>query len=224
MDVIAPAAAGDTRLRIDVWVDVACPWCYLGKKRLETAITQSDAADRVDVVLHAFELDPGASRTVEPNLEYLARHLRMPPARARALEEQMRQLAAQEGLPYEIDRAHGNSLDVLRLTLLARTYGLANAFMGVVQERLFSGAADVYEPEFLVSAAERVGVPADEARDVLDGDRFADEVRAEHRAALELGATGVPFTVLDGRYGIPGAVPVDGYREAIATALGTLGS
>jgi predicted DsbA family dithiol-disulfide isomerase len=206
------------QLRIDLWVDVACPWCYLGKRRLETAIERFEHADAVDVVLRGFELDPTASKTPVDLHSYLAKRMGLGPEQLREMDEQMSKLAAEDGLPYSGDRVAANSLDVLRLVQLAQRHGVANQYMSAVQTALFSGERNAYDHDRLIETAVELGVPEHEATAVLAGDEYADQVRQDHAEAIQLGATGVPFAVLGDRYGIPGAASVDGYEQAIRTA------
>ncbi|UFS58182.1 DsbA family oxidoreductase [Subtercola endophyticus] len=205
-------------LRIDAWVDVACPWCYVGKKRLETAIASSGHSDDIHLVLHTFELDPGAPKVPVSNPQYVARHMGVTVEKAVELEQRMSGLAAAEGLGFTVERIHASSFDALRLVHLAAEYDAACAFFSTVQNALFAGRADTYSREFLLQSAVSAGIPEPEATDVLDGTRFTEEVAADRAEALQLGARGVPFTVIDQKYGVPGVISVGGYSDAIATA------
>lgn len=210
--------AVSTRLTIDVWADVLCPWCYLGEQRLSTAIEQSPHASDIDVRIHTFQLDPTLPTTVRPTLEYLSAKHGVPAAQARAMEEGLARQAAAEGLTYAVDRPARNTLDLLRLVHLGAEHGVAREYLRAMQAEVFAGNDDAYEHRTLVRIGEGLGIPADEIRDVLATDRYADSVRADHDAAVRLGARGVPFTVLGERLGIPGAVGVSQYAHAIKQA------
>jgi len=210
--------AASTRLTIDVWADVVCPWCYLGEQRLSTAIAQSPRAGDIDLKIHTFQLDPGASGEVIPTLTYLAKKFGAAPDQARAMERRVAEQAAGEGLPYEVDRPVSNTLDMLRLVQLGNDHGVGWDYLRAMQAELFGGNPAAFEHDTLIRLGEKLGLPADEIREVLASDRYADAVRADHGAALALGATGVPFTVLGERLGIPGAVSVRQYRAAIDQA------
>jgi predicted DsbA family dithiol-disulfide isomerase len=211
----AMTPAVTTRLRIDIWADLFCPMCYLGEKRLDTAIDRSGLRDRIDLVVRTFELQPGASREVTPNSEYVAEKFGISVAEADAMERELQQLAAQDDLPFEIHRPKRNTYDMLRLLHLALQHGVAWDLLKTLQHRIFTGRFDAYDRDVLIAAAQRHGIPASRARDVLDSDRFAADVEADRRDGLALGLQGIPFTVLGNRFGIPGAATVQGFQLAI---------
>ena len=207
-----------TRLTIDMWADVLCPWCYLGEQRLSAAIEQSAHGGDIDVRIHTFELDPTLPSVVRPTVEYLAAKYGVEAGQARVMEERMAAQAAAEGLKYEVDRPARNTLDMLRLVHLGHEYGVAWDYLRAMQAEVFGGNNDAYEHSTLVRIGEGLGVPADEIRDVLATGRYADAMRADRDAAVRLGARGVPFTVLGGRLGIPGVVGVGQYVDTINEA------
>ena len=206
-------------MRIDTWVDVACPWCFVNKKRLEDAIAASGHAEEIDLVLHTFELDPSAPRVAMSNPEYIGRAMGMPASKVIGFEAQLRSLAAAEGLDFTSERVVARTVDTLRLVHLAAEYDAARSFFGTVQAGLFAGRTDAYSEEFLIDAAERAGVPRDRAVAVLKGTEYAGAVAADRAAALKLGAQGAPFTMIDERYGVPGVISTDAYRDAITRAF-----
>ena len=210
---------GGTRLRIDVWGDVVCPWCYVGDARLEKAIEQSGHAEDIDVVFHTFELDPSAPPALVDAPDYVAGKYGFDRARAVEMETRLGDTAVQEGLRFEVDHLVSNTRDIMRAVQYANTEGRGWAFMKAVQGAIFAGDRDAFSNDAVVAAAARVGLDGGEVRAVLqDGGRFAHEVDEDRSAALELGAQGVPFTVLDDRIGLPGAASQHGYAEAIASA------
>ncbi|MER7804570.1 DsbA family oxidoreductase [Streptomyces parvulus] len=210
-----PAA---TQLIIDVWADVLCPWCYLGEQRLDTAIASSPHAAHIDLQVHSFQLDPDAPAAAVPTLEYLAGKYGVSQQQARDMEEEMARQAAAEGLPYVVDRPAGNTLDLLRLVHLGAEHEVAWKYQRAMQSEVFGGNADAFEHTTLVRLGEGLGIPGEQIREVLAGDRYADRVRADQDQAVRLGARGVPFTVLGSRLGIPGAVSVEQYTNAINQA------
>lgn len=209
------AAATTIRLTIDVWVDVLCPWCYVGEHRLTEAIKQSEPSEQIDLRVHTFQLDPDAPTTVSPNLEYLSAKYGISAAQARAMEKSMARQAADEGLGYEPDRPVRNTFDQLRLIHLGNEHGVGFAYLRAMQTRVFTGAPDAFEGATLVRLGVDLGIPEAEILDVLASDRYADAVHADRQAAIDLGARGVPFTVLGNQVGIPGAASVDQYRSVI---------
>jgi predicted DsbA family dithiol-disulfide isomerase len=214
------ATPADERLRVDLWTDLVCPWCYVGKKRLETAIDKSEFAGRVDLVLHSFELDPGAAAEPTSVTEMLAKKYGRTPEDAARVEGQIKGLAEAEGLPFSSDRLNANTLAVHRLMKLAEQSGVANEFFTAAQRGYFSGEENPFDEETLIRAAVEAGVPEADAREVLAGDAFTEEVRRDEALGKQLGVTGVPFTVFDARLGAAGAQSVEVYLSALQQAFG----
>lgn len=207
-------------MRIEVWSDVICPWCYIGKRRLETALAGFAHADDVEVIWRSFQLDPEfpADRRLSVD-DYLAAKTGQSPQQVRGMTDRVSALAAAEGLSYDFDAAVlANTFDAHRLAHL----GAASGRGGAVHERLLRAhlveGRDIGDPPTLVELAADTGIPAREARLVLAGDAYADDVRADVETARELGVTGVPFFVLDRRYGISGAQPVEAFAAALEKA------
>ncbi|GAX58798.1 DsbA family oxidoreductase [Streptomyces olivochromogenes] len=207
-----------TRLTVDVWADVLCPWCYLGEQRLSRAIDEFRHGEDVELRVHTFQLDPQAPATVMPTLTYLADKYGAAPAQARAMEQDMAHKAAAEGLRYEVDRPASNTFDMLRLVHLGGEHDVAFDYLRAMQAEVFSGNDDAFAPDTLVRLGEELGISADASREVLATNRYADAVRTDHDQAVRLGATGVPFTVLGERLGIPGAVSTAQYATALDQA------
>lgn len=207
-------------MRIDIWSDVVCPWCYIGKRRFETAVAGFDHADDVDVVWHSFELDPDAPAVTQGSLvERLATKYGMTRQRAQQANDHVTTLAAAEGLDFRLDSAkHGNTFDAHRLIQLAATTGR----QGAVTERLlhayFTEGIAIGDPAALVAPAVEAGLEDSEVRRVLAGDEFAAAVRADEAQARAIGITGVPFFVVDRRYGVSGAQPAAVFDEVLRTA------
>jgi predicted DsbA family dithiol-disulfide isomerase len=212
------AAQAPTRLSIDVWSDVVCPFCYLGEHRLSQAIARSPHADRIDLSIRTFQLDPSLPASPVATLDHLSATHGIPAAQARAMENGLARQARSEGLAYKVDRPAANTLDMLRLVQLGNVHGVGWEVMRDLQAEVFSANPDAYAPATLARVAEKLGIPAGDIREVLDSDKYADVVRADHEQAVRLGARGVPFTVLGGRLGIPGAVEVDQFLAAIDQA------
>jgi predicted DsbA family dithiol-disulfide isomerase len=206
------------QLQIDVWGDLACPWCYIGKNRLDKAIASSPHADAITVVAHSFELDPAMSGEVKPNLELLSARYGLTMAQARAMEDKVVAIARREGLPFAVDRLLSSSFDVHRVLHLAGTFGLDYELLGVLQHTLFNGQANAYDHTVIADAAAGLGIPRHRVEEVLGSDEYADAVRADEAEARRIGVTGVPFAVFGGRLAIPGAASSDGYAKAIEQA------
>ncbi len=197
-------------MRIEIFSDVVCPWCAVGKRRLERALERFSHVDEVEVVWRAFELDPQAPvrRTAGDSAQRLATKYGMSREEALSVHAQLTATAAAEGLDVHFDRVQpGNTFDAHRLLHLAGEQGAA--LQDALKERLFlayfSEGAAIGEPETLVRLAAEVGLDAGECSELLAGDRYADEVRADEQDARRLGVTGVPFFVVDSTFGIAGA-------------------
>jgi len=212
------AEQAPTRLSIDVWSDIVCPFCYLGEHRLSQAIARSPHGDRIDLRIHTFQLDPTLPASPIATLDILSAKHGVPTAQARAMENGLAEQARSEGLAYEVDRPAANTLGMLRLVQLGNAHGVGWEVMRDLQAEVFSANPAAYAPATLTRVAEKLGIPAEEIREVLDSDKYADVVRADHEQAVRLGARGVPFTVLGERLGIPGAVETRQFLAAIDRA------
>jgi predicted DsbA family dithiol-disulfide isomerase len=204
-------------LVVDIWSDVVCPWCAIGKANLDRALERFTEAGRVEIVWHSFELDPSAPAAVAgDHAEQLARKYGMPVEQARATIDRVATTARGVGLDFRFDRVRpGNTFDAHRVIHLAADRGLQLQ----VKERMFRGyfteGAAIGLPEEVERLAVDAGLDADEVAEVLASDAYATEVRADEAAAHRMGATGVPFFVFDGRYAVGGAQPPDVLLEVL---------
>jgi predicted DsbA family dithiol-disulfide isomerase len=201
------------KLRVDIWSDIACPWCYVGKRRLEAALAGFPHRASVEVVWHAFELDPAAPRTREPSVSYaerLAKKYGSSVAQAEAMIQRMTDVAAEDGLVFRFDKIRpGNTFDAHRVIHLAAERGAQDA----VKERLLLAYMTEGEaiglPEVLVRLAGEAGLDEEEVHAALATDIYATEVRADEDKARAIGITGVPFFIFGGRYAVSGAQPAE---------------
>ncbi|WP_371647843.1 DsbA family oxidoreductase [Streptomyces mirabilis] len=211
-------------MRVEIWSDIACPWCYVGKARFEKALDAFPHRDEVEVVHRSFELDPGRAKgDIQPVLKMLTKKYGMSEAQAQAGEENLGAQAAAEGLAYRTrDRDHGNTFDMHRLLHFAKERGRQDELIGLLYKANFAEERTVFnDDERLVELAVAAGLDADASREVLaDPKAYADEVRADEREAAELGANGVPFFVLDRKYGVSGAQPAEVFAQALTQAWG----
>lgn len=207
-------------MKVEIWSDIACPWCYVGKRRFEAALAEFEHRDEVEVTWRSFELDPNAPREREGDrVEHLARKYGTTREQAEAMHEQMAGVAAGEGLDFRFDIARsGNMFDAHRLVHLAAAHGLQDA----MKERLFraylSEGQVMGDPAVLQRLAVEVGLPEDEVRDVLAGDTYGAEVRDDEQLAASLGITAVPFFVVDRAIAASGAQPPELLRELLDRA------
>ena len=207
-------------VQVEIWSDVVCPWCYIGKRRFEAALAGFDHRDDVAVTWRSFELDPDAPRRREgSSADSLARKYGITADAAAANQDRITRLGAEEGLEYRFDlAAGGNTFDAHRLIHLAAAHGLQDADKERLMAAYFSEGAAIGDPSTLLGLAVEVGLDEADARGVLDSDAFAEAVRSDEQEAVHLGISGVPFFVLDRRYGISGAQPAEMIGQALRHA------
>jgi predicted DsbA family dithiol-disulfide isomerase len=207
-------------VKVEIWSDVVCPWCAIGKRRFDEALAGFAHRDEVEVSFHSFELDPDAPPAQEGDLaDHLAAKYGVSRERAEEMHRQMTETALADGWEFHFERARrGNTFDAHRLLHLAADRGVQEA----VKERLFRGyfteGEAIADHATLVRLVAEAGLDADEAAAVLASDRYADAVRADQRQAQAYGITAVPFFVVDRKYGVAGAQPADALREVLETA------
>lgn len=206
-------------MRVDIWSDIGCPWCYVGKRRFENALADFDHRDDVEVVYHSFELDPNHPEgQTTPVVALLISKFGMGRDQVEAAEARLTALAAAEGLGYDRGRAAGNTFSFHRLAHYAATQGRQQELLDVAYAQHFGRARSVHDVDSLVELATDAGLDPAEARAVLIDGRFADEVRSDEQRARELGISGVPFYVFDRRLGVSGAQPTEVFAQALGQA------
>jgi predicted DsbA family dithiol-disulfide isomerase len=189
-------------LAVEIWSDVVCPWCYLGKRRFENALAEFEHRDEVEVRYRSFELNPAAPPVAE--------------RRQHGGEERLTAMAAEEGLEYHLDATRpGNTFDAHRLLQLAADRGVQPDVKERLMRAYFTEGEAVGDRDALVRVVAEAGLDADEARAVLAGDRYADAVREDEALAARIGIQGVPFFVLGRRFGVSGAQPAELMLEAL---------
>jgi predicted DsbA family dithiol-disulfide isomerase len=214
----AGAAPALKQVRIDMWIDVACPWSYIGKTRLDKAVASSGHADSVDLAIRSFELDPAMLREPKPVTQITMERTGASLVQAEHMEDRVAAAAQREGLPFMTHRVYANTFDAHRMLHLAATHGAASQLLSALQRELFSGRANIYDHSFLADAASELGIPRARAEEVLAGGEYADAVRRDEDDARRLGITGVPFVLVDSRLSVPGAASTGDYAKAIEQA------
>ena len=213
-------------MKVEIWSDVVCPWCYVGKRRFEAALARFPHAGEVDVEWKSFELDPGAKPTAElrgTHAEQLQAKFGRSRAEIDAMLDRVTRMAAGEGLDFRFDlNRGGNSFDAHRLLHLAKARGRQDAMKERLDRGTFTEGLAVSDHAELTALAVETGLDEAEVRDVLASDRYADAVRADEAEARALGISGVPFFVIDRRYGVSGAQPADLFVQGLAQAWGEL--
>lgn len=194
---------------VEIWSDVVCPWCYIGKRRFESALSRFEHADEVGVRWRSFELDPNAPRRFSGSMaEHLASKYGMTVEHAQQRLEDMNRLAAVEGLRYDLAHTRGgNTMDAHRLIHLgyAKNSETGSAVKEAMLKAYFVDLEAIGAPEVLTEAAVSAGLEREEVAAVLASDRFAEDVRRDEAEAVALGSSGVPFFVFDRALAVPGA-------------------
>jgi predicted DsbA family dithiol-disulfide isomerase len=221
-----PSRAVPRLVKVEIWSDVVCPWCHIGKRRFEAALARFPHRDAVEVEWKAFELDPGATSAgagepVSPTgyAERLARKYGTSVAGGQQMTDHMTQQAAAEGLDFRFDRAvRANTFDAHQVIHLAAERGVQDA----VKERLltayFIEGEAVGDRETLVRLAAEAGLDGEEVRAALEDQRYAGAVRSDEAEAASLGISGVPFFVVDRKYGVDGAQSADALLQVLERA------
>jgi len=208
-------------MQIEVWADVVCPWCYIGKRRLQSALDERGIADEVEIVHRAFQLDPTASTTTAPTIDHLAAKYGVSRDEALAMMANVTEVAAGEGLDYRLDlTTKGNTRDAHRLVLWAQDQApvLAQRLLETMYSAYFEQGRGVFTSDELVGLAAEAGLDADAARAMLAGTAYLDQVVQDQVLARTFGANGVPFFVIDRAYGVSGAQPLEVFLDAIDQA------
>jgi len=204
---------------VEVWSDVACPWCYIGKRRFDVALERFEHRDQVEVRWRSFELDPAAPAVrEEPYLDRLMAKYRMSMAEADAMIDRMIEAGAQNGVVLRFDKAKpGNTFDAHRILHLAAERGVQADLKEGLLRATFTKGLTVADPDVLLATAVDADLAPDEVEAVIGSDAYATEVRADEARAADLGITSVPFFVMDG-LGVSGAQPPDVLLEVLDEA------
>jgi predicted DsbA family dithiol-disulfide isomerase len=207
-------------MKVEIWSDVVCPWCAIGKRRFERALDLFGHRDDVEVVWRSFELDPAAQAERSGTLtEHLAAKYRTSHAEAQSMQDRMTQTAALEGLDFRFDRARpGNTFDAHRVLHLARERGVQAAVKERFLSAYLSEGEAIGDPVTLARLAGEAGLDESEVAEVLAGERYAVAVRSDEDLARSLGISGVPFFAVDRTYGVSGAQPADLLVEVLEKA------
>jgi predicted DsbA family dithiol-disulfide isomerase len=194
-------------VHVEIWSDIACPWCYIGKRRFEAALAAFEHRDQVHVTWRSFELDPAAPvERPGDRAVHLAEKYGSSVEQARAMQQNMTDVAAGEGLVFRFDIAReGSTFDAHRLLHLAQANGAQDALKERLMRAYLTEGQLMSDRETLVRLATEVGLPEDDVRETLATDRFAAEVRDDQRSGASLGISAVPFFVVDRAFGASGA-------------------
>ena len=207
-------------MQVEIWSDLVCPWCYLGKRRFERALESFGHRDEVTVVYRSFELDPSAPAGVTTaTVERLADKYGMTAQQADDAQRQMEQRAAQDGLEFRMDGLRsGNTRDAHRLLHLAKAHGVQAALAERLHRAYFTEQASIFDHSSLTELAVEAGLDRDDVTRVLASQEYGDAVDTDEEMARALGANGVPLFIIDRRYGISGAQPPEVIEQVLDQA------
>ncbi len=203
---------------IDVWSDVVCPWCFIGKRRLDAALLQFAHRSKVTVQHRAFQLQPNISKIVKTS-DYLSEKYNLDQNAVKEMQANVCAIADGEGLCYNLEETlSGNTFDAHRLLLWSATIGKQPELLEAMYSAYFEKSKALFSHTDLVSVALSVDLDADVVEDILVSNQFADEVISDRNLATQLGATGVPFFVFGMKYAISGAQPLEAFIQTLDSA------
>ena len=208
-------------MRVDIWSDIVCPWCYVGKRRFEKALATFDGRDTVEIIHRSFQLDPRSPRgQTFDRKQMLQQKYGWSTIQVQQADAQMTQIAAAEGLDYKLaGGVTGNTMDAHQVSHLARARGVQDAVVERLYRAHFIEQRSIFDRQSLTALAAEAGLDPSDVRDTLERDAYAAAVTADNAEAHSLGANGVPFFVLDGRLGVSGAQAVEVFSEALEQAV-----
>ena len=204
---------------IEVWSDVVCPWCFIGRRRLQKAITGLPSGAEVQVVHHAFQLNPAANETVSTQ-KMLAEKYRVSSDQVAAMQANVCEIADAEGLCYNLsDTLSGNTKDAHRLLIWAEKFNKQDELLEAMYSSYFEKSGSLFDHEVLADLTSQVGLEKSAALALLNTEEFSSEVEVDQATAHQFGANGVPFYVIDRKYAISGAQPQEIFNQKLVKAL-----
>jgi len=202
-------------MKVEIWSDFVCPFCYIGKTKFESALAQFAHKDKVEVIYKCFELDPG-KHPKQLTVTSLAKKYGMTAEKAKEMTQGVANQAAEIGLSFEFENQYNaNTFDAHRLLLLAQKQNIASDLVSILFAAHFTDNVDIEDHAELIKLAVQAGLSEEEAQGVLLSDQYASDVRADEQQASNLGISGVPFFVLNNKYAISGAQPQHVFLNAL---------
>ena len=198
---------------IDIWSDIVCPWCFIGRRRLQKAIANHGSGRDITVRHRAFQLQPDISGVV-PTAEHLAQKYRLDKAKVAQMQANVCSIADEEGLCYNLENTlSGNTADAHRLILWAETIGRGDDLAEALYSAYFERSMPVFSHEDLLAITDELGIDRAAASALLNSDQYKEQIQEDQAMAALLGANGVPFYVIDMKYGISGAQPQEHFDQ-----------
>lgn len=207
-------------MKVDIWSDVRCPFCYIGKKKFENALDNFPQKEKVEVVWHSYQLDPSLVTDPESNtLEYFTRTKGVSADQATQMLGHATKMAKEVGLDFYLEESVlANSFNAHRLIQFAKTKGMGSEIEEALFKAHFTEKQNIDDKDVLVQIGSSIGLDKEEVTKILASDAFSDEVRQDELAARKIGVQGVPFFVLNNKYGISGAQSTEVFQETLEKA------
>lgn len=212
----------EKKMEVEIWSDVMCPFCYIGKRRFEKALKKLPEADKVKVTWKSFQLNPDLKTQPEKNIiEHLAEIKGWSIEQSTEMHANVTNMAKEEGLDYRFDKAVvANSFDAHRLLQMAKTKGLGDQAEELLFKYYFTEGKNIADHGFLTEVGVELGLNKTEVEEMLSSDKFSEEVNKDIYESHQLGVRGVPFFVMNQKYGISGAQPTETFVGALEQSLG----
>ena len=206
-------------MKVEIWSDIMCPFCYIGKRNFEAALNEFDAKNEIEIEWKSFQLDPTIPKSFEKKVstyEYLAERKGMPVERSKEIHDNIVETARKVGLTYNFEKAVvANSFDAHKLIQLAKTKGLGDAAEESLFKAYFSNGQDMSDHSTLVQLGNEIGLNEEEITAALVSEEFEAKVNFDVSEGSQLGVTGVPFFVFDRKYAVSGAQPIETFLNAL---------
>jgi predicted DsbA family dithiol-disulfide isomerase len=205
-------------MKVEIWSDIVCPFCYIGKRKFEKALEGFDAKEKVEIVWRSFQLDPDMEPVPGQSVhEYLGKRKGVTAKEGKQMNDSMAAMAKEVGLEYNFDQAViTNTLDAHRLLHFAKTKGFQNEMKERLFKAYYTEGENLGDVETLARISEEVGLKADDTRKVLQSDAYAAEVGQDQYEANQVGARGVPFFVFNNKYAVSGAQPSHVFSQVLS--------
>lgn len=207
-------------MKVEIWSDVMCPFCYIGKRRFEEALDQFPGKEQMEIEWKSFQLNPGLKTDPSKSInEFLAEHKGISVAQAKQMNDRVTEMAKDAGLQYDFDKAiAANSFDAHRLSHFAKQHGKQDAMEELLFKAYFTEGKNTADHTTLVQLAVEAGLNGEKTKAMLEGNEFSDAVNADIYEAQQVGAHGVPFFVFDNKYAVSGAQPSRVFLQALNKA------
>ena len=206
-------------MKVEIWSDIMCPFCYIGKRNFEAALKEFEGRDEIEIEWKSFQLDPSIPKTFETKIntiEYLAERKGMSIEKSKELHTNVIETAKKVGLDYDFEKAVvANSFDAHRLIQLAKTKGLGDAVEESLFKAYFTDGKDMSDHSTLVQLGKEIGLNEEEIISALASEEFEAKVNFDVSEGSQLGVTGVPFFVFDRKYAVSGAQPIETFLNAL---------